>query len=60
MDPDYLLSVRATVILVAAMVIGFVMGALTYAKGRSWPSAVAAGVLCAGGAAVGLHAIVAP
>lgn len=47
---DHLLTVRATLVLLLATLVGLAAGALTFATSHSWASAVLAGGTAAGGA----------
>lgn len=59
MAVDRLLSLRAAVILLFAVLIGMSSGALTYVGGQTLALAVLAGLGAAGAAAVGLDKLIA-
>ncbi|MFI8170929.1 hypothetical protein ACIGAN_31935 [Streptomyces sp. NPDC085931] len=54
-----LLSQRTTLILFIAVVSGIGIGVLTFFAEKSYPKAVLAGVIAAGGCTVGLHSLIA-
>ncbi|WP_234326720.1 hypothetical protein [Streptomyces sp. NRRL S-337] len=53
-----LLSVHAAVVFLAAVIIGLVMGGLMFLHDKSVPSAVAAGLVAAGGSVPVLHKLI--
>ena len=53
-----LLSQRTALILFIAIVVGIGFGVLTFFAEKSYPKAVIAGVIAAGGCTVGLHSLI--
>lgn len=53
-----LLSVHATVVFLAAVIIGLVMGGLMFLHDKSVPAAVTAGLVAAGGSVPVLHKLI--
>ncbi|MFC8407470.1 hypothetical protein ACFUG9_28365 [Streptomyces griseoincarnatus] len=53
-----LLSVHAAVVFLAAVIIGLVMGGLMFLHDKSVPTAVATGLLAAGGSVPVLHKLI--
>ena len=58
-DPDPLLSQRAVLVLIAALVIGIAIGTLAYLAGHHIAAAVLAGLTASGAAVLGLNKLIA-
>lgn len=57
---NHLLTLRAAVVLLIAIIIGAAVGALTYLATKSVASAVLAGASSCGTAVLGLHKLIGP